>query len=343
MELKMTVQTLINEVIEIENAPEIPGFLFRGFRGEEDYQHMVNIITATKKVDKNEMSISVEDLTRDFAHLERCDPYKDMLFAEVNGEVIGHSRGWWDEELNGDRLYNYFVFLIPEWRDAEIGEAMSMYMQKRLHEVASEHPSEAPKYYQVWASDTEHWNTNLFRANDFEAARYEITMTRPCSEPIDSLLLPEGIEVRPSKKENIRKVWDAANEAFRDHWGYVEPTEKDFKSWQEYPNFNPKLWKVAWEGEEVVGSVLNFINHDENQEYNRQRGYTEGISIRSLWRKRGVARALLTQSIKMFQEMGMKETCLVVDAENISGAMRLYEGVGYKEIKRHTVYRKRMD
>ena len=41
------------------------------------------------------------------------------------------------------------------------------------------------------------------------------------------------------------------------------------------------------------------------------------------------------QSIAMFKEMGMDETALGVDAENLSGALKLYQGVGYKEIRRN--------
>ena len=38
--------------------------------------------------------------------------------------------------------------------------------------------------------------------------------------------LPEGLEVRPYQPEHLRKIWDASNEAFKDHWGYIaEPWE----------------------------------------------------------------------------------------------------------------------
>jgi ribosomal protein S18 acetylase RimI-like enzyme len=339
----MTSEILINEKIEVHNAPDIPGLTFRGFRGEEDYQHMVAVITTCKREDDAEWSVSVEDVTRNYSHLERCDPYKDMLFTEVDGEVIGYGRGWWDEELDGNYLYTHFVYLLPAWRGKGIGRAMSGYFQNRLGEIASEHPPEAPKFYQVWVSDTEKWQEKLYTEDGFEAVRFALSMTRLCSELIDPLPLPEGIEVRPSIEEHFRKVWDAMAEAFRDHWGYVEPTEENYKEWQEEPTFQPDLWKVAWDGEEVVGMVLNFIHHDENEEYKRKRGYTEGISVRRSWRKRSVARALLTQSIKMFQEMGMEDTALSVDTQNPNGAKRLYESVGYKEIKRQTTYRKALE
>jgi ribosomal protein S18 acetylase RimI-like enzyme len=86
--------------------------------------------------------------------------------------------------------------------------------------------------------------------------------------------------------------------------------------------------------------VLNFYSQKENEEYNRKRGYTEGISVRRPWRKRGLARALIVQSMKMFKAMGMTETALGVDTQNLSGALRLYKSVGYRAVKKHTIYRK---
>ena len=108
-------------------------------------------------------------------------------------------------------------------------------------------------------------------------------------------------------------------------------------------DFQPQLWKIAWDGEQAVGNVLNFVLHQENENFKRKRGYTEGISVRRPWRRKGIARALLTESIKMFQEMGMEETCLGVDTENPRGALELYQSVGYQEIKRYVTYRKQFN
>jgi ribosomal protein S18 acetylase RimI-like enzyme len=106
------------------------------------------------------------------------------------------------------------------------------------------------------------------------------------------------------------------------------------------PDFNPNLWKVAWDGDQVAGSVLNFINAGENEEYHRKRGYTEGISVRRPWRQRGLAHSLLTQSLQMFQDMGFEEAYLSVDTENLSGAQNLYKSVGFQVQKTQLIYRK---
>ena len=163
---------------------------------------------------------------------------------------------------------------------------------------------------------------------------------RLLSQPVDILPLPEGIEIRPVDDTMIRQIFNAAAEAAQDHWNFVPPDEDDFAAWQDDTNFDPSLWMIAWEGDEVVGTVMNFINKEENQKFNRKRGYTENICTRRAWRKQGVASALLTHSIQMFIDMGMEETALGVDTENPSGALNIYKGVGYTEFERHITYRK---
>ena len=89
--------------------------------------------------------------------------------------------------------------------------------------------------------------------------------------------------------------------------------------------------------------VLNFIRHDENEEYNRQRGYTETICVRRPWRRRGLARALIARSFKVIKGQGMTEAALGVDTESPTGALQLYEGMGFRPVKRASVYRKLME
>ncbi len=339
----MPANTKLIEMISVENAPDIPGLIFRGFLGEEDFPHMADIINTAKVADQLEWTLTVDDIARDYSHLVRCDTNKDMLFAEIDGEVVAYSRCSWAEELNGDYLYIYFIYLKPDWRGKGIEIAMSRHQQDRLREIASEHPADAPKYFQASASDTQVWWRDCLTDDAFEPVRYGLTMTRPCSEQMEASPLPKGLEIRPVKEEHYRQIWNADQEAFQDHWGYIPATEENYKNWLDNHIFMPHLWKVAWDGDEVVGMVGNFIAENENEEYGRKRGYTEDIFVRRPWRRRGVARSLLTQSIKMFQEMGMEETCLGVDTQNPNGAKRLYESVGYKEIKRQTIYRKALE
>lgn len=343
----MTVRTFVNNRISPPAAPDIPGLIFRGFRGEEDYPHMLAVIHASKQADQIERSDTLEDIARNYAHLHNCDPYQDMIFAEVEGEVIGYGRVEWNVNATGDWLGFHLGFLHPDWRRKGIGTAMLRYNEARLRAIAEAQlasgdlASDTARYFETWVTDTEVGKEALMVKEGYSPVRYAYSMVRSLAEPIEITPMPEGLEIRPVPPEHYRTVWDASQEAFRDHWGYIPEPEEEYQRWLKEPEFEPELWKVAWDGDQVAGMVLNFIEREENAEYHRKRGYTEGISVRRPWRRRGLARALLTLSLQMFKDMGMEEAALGVDAENLSGALNLYESVGFRVQKRHTTYRKR--
>ena len=168
-------------------------------------------------------------------------------------------------------------------------------------------------------------------------------MVRPINDPLPEAPMPPGLEVRPSTAEHARLVWDALQEAFSESWGFVRGTEDSFHRWISSPGFDPSIWKVAWDGEEVAGMVLNFVDSDNPIVAGRKRGWTDPICVRKPWRRLGLARSLLVQSIRMFRELGFDETALGVDTQNPNHALNLYEGVGYKMIRKGTTYRKKLE
>ncbi len=329
--------------IFLPNAPDIPELRFRKFRMDVDFPHMLEITNACRKADDIEYSTNLEQIINSYDHLVNCNPTQDMIFAEMNGQVIGYGRVFWEKLSEGIRVYSSFCNLHPDWRRKGIGTAMLLYNESRLRQIASEHPQDGSKFYQSWAADTEIGTSSLLKSQGYEPVRYEFDMVRDLNEPFPEAPLPKGLEIRPVKPEHIWQVFRAAEEAFRDHWGYRPTSDEEFKGWMKDPNFRPELWKVAWDGNQIAGSVQNLYNPEENAEYNRKRGYTEGISTRRPWRKRGLASALILESMKMFKEMGMTETIHGVDAENTSGALRLYKKMGYKVLKQYTTYRKPME
>ena len=333
--------------IELEAVPEIPGLRLRGFQGESDYPNILALINAAKRADGIQRSDTVEDIARYYAHLTNCDPYRDMLFAEVDGAVAAYSRVWWGLGEH-DKWFGFHLdFTHPAWRNHGLRTVILRFNEARLRQIAAtleaqgEIPAGTLRTFEAWAADTETEKTALLEREGYRPVRYHLDMVRWLSEPITAAPMPEGLEVRLTSPERYRAVWEADQEAFRDHWHFIPGTEEDYQGWLEWSP-DPSLWKVAWDGDQVAGMVLNFLNENENAEYNRKRGYTEGIAVRRPWRRRGLARSLLTQSLQMFKDMGMDEAALGVDAENLTGALRLYQSVGFREVKRTTTYHKEL-
>jgi mycothiol synthase len=336
-------------VISNFDLPAIPGITWRGFQGEQDYPKIHAVLHACKAVDGVQRSETVEQITNNYAHLHNCDPHTDMLFAENSDGLAGYSRVWWDIQGDGAWVGFSVGYVRPEWRHKGIGTTLLGFNEFRLSQIAcqlkqtGELDSQAPCTLDNFLSESEHDTRTLMEKNGFKIIRHNYEMVRPDLENIPDIPLPSGVEVRPYQPEHMRLIWEASNEAFRDHWGYIPDPWEEFERMQSDPDIDPNLWQVAWHGEQVAGMVLNFINKRENEEYGRLRGYTENICVRRAWRKQGVAKALIARSLQTLKEHGMQEAALGVDAQNTSGATHLYELMGYRVTKHGGIYRKELD
>jgi mycothiol synthase len=332
-------------MISIDNSPNIPGLEFRQFSGESDFSAMAEVITASEAADGQARQVDTDDVANAFQHLENCNPAHDLVIAEVDGRMVGYVRAWWEEAEPGERWYCHMGFLMPEWRRKRIGSALLSAAENRLHEIASTHPSNLAKVFQVSVADSYIGRMALMEHRGYKPARFYFSMVRLSLDEIPQFPLPAGLEVRPVSPEQYPAIWSILRETSRDEWGHRELTEQDYQEWLESPSFQPHLWQVAWDTSTSlpVGTVLTYIHHEENKQYNRRRGYTEGIGVARTWRRRGVARALISLSLQAQKDAGMTESALVVDSENENDALRLYESCGFQVVKRDTLYRKLLE
>lgn len=330
------------QYIVVPEAPPIPGLIFRHWRGRSDYVHMKSIYDAGKEMDGNDFTWTVEAIALNLENQVNSHLPTDMIFAEVDGQPIGYGRAGHYQEAEGTRIYFTRGFVVPAWRRKGLGTAILKHQERRLREIAAGH-SDGSKFFQGEHNDKEVGLAALFKANGYQGVRWGYRMTRPVSDPIPQAPMPDGVQVRPATREQARQIWEALQDAFSESWGYVPGTEQEYQKWLADSNFNPSLWKVAWDGDEVAGMVLNFVDRDENEEFGRLRGWTEGICVRKPWRRRGLARALLAQSLLMFRDMGFDDTALGVDTQNPNQALSLYESMGYRVLRKGTVCRKSVE
>lgn len=337
MEVAVMADDSISEWLQLTNSPQIEELRFRRFRGESDFPAMVAV---TRRMGERSYATSAEDLANDFRHTEGFTPRTDVLIAEVGGRMIGWTRVWRTQDPAGLTLYNHFVNLLPEWYGKGVRVAMLRHSELRLKEIANRHREDADRMLQSTAVDTDaDWKSTL-ESEGYRIFRYGLAMVRPNLDNIPDLPFPEGIEVRPVKPEYYRDIIDAWNEACRDMRGQIPISDEDFKAFQESQIFDPSLWQIAWYRDQVVGTTMSFINRQANEETGRKRGYVEAISVRRPWRGKGIASALIARSLKLLKSRGMTEAALGVDAENPSGAVQLYERMGFEVVKRGVIYRK---
>lgn len=325
----------------LAGAPSIAGLRFRNYGGEKDLPAMLRVYSGAHQADGLEEVSTLEQFELNYAHLVNCDPARDIVLAEVDGEMVAYARVFWQELVEGGRSYECLGFVHPAWRRRGIGGAMLRHNEARARDVAATHEGVMPKWLAAEGVDADPGNTALLRGAGYEPARYFYDMLAPSLEQVEPRPMPDGIELRPVTREQYRVIWDAAAEAFRDHWGQSDPTEEDWKKFIGDPHVaDPRFWRVGWDGDQVAGSVLTTVPVEENERYRRARVYVASVSVGRQWRRRGLARALLAGSLIGAREEGFTSASLGVDTDSPTGATALYESLGFAPEKTFTVYRK---
>jgi GNAT superfamily N-acetyltransferase len=324
--------------------PPIPGLRFRHFAGPSDYPAMNDAANDAREANGVHNITDPDGFASYYAHLDpdHCALERDLFVVDVDGEMAGYARTEWADEEDA-RVHYVVAFLRPEFRRQGIGRAMLEALEERAIAVATDHPTDRPVFFTAETLGDPGADA-LLTGTGYVPVRYHYVMVRPNLHPVPDARMPDGLEIRPVEDDHLRPIFDAGVEAARGLWGYTEPTEADFDWFVTDPieSSDRSLWRIAWDGDQIAGQVRAFINDDENERFGENRGWVEHILVRAPWRRRGLARALIASSIDALRERGMTEGALGVDVDNPSGALRLYESVGFERVSLETAYRKPM-
>ncbi len=310
-----------------------------------DYAPAAALLCEANRHDGVEWLPDAALLEHDLEHDGSFRPALDGQVAELGGRLVGLATTGW--RRRGDKLVHRIDLTVrPSDRRQGIGGILLEWAERHAAERAragEAGPIELARELGGWAEDQVPGHAQLAASHGYRAVRRGMDMLRPVSAPIPDAPLPPGIEIRPVVPAEHRRIWEADTEAFRDHWEAAVRTEADFEWWFGRPNLDTSLWRVAWEGEEVVGSVLTTIDPDENARLGINRAWLDHISVRRRWRRRGVASALIAATLRLLAELGVEQAALGVDTENLSGAVRVYERMGFVRHHSGVHYRRSLE
>lgn len=303
---------------------------------------MADITNRSWAADLVDAITTVSDIGEKCAPSETFDPARDIVIVEAKGRMIGLCEVQWGQKLNNVAAYSHLVHLLPEWRHSGIRESMLGLNETRIREIAATHQGKRTRAIEVYANSEPNNMKALLEKSGYKPSWYLFAMLRALAEPIPQLPLPNGVEVRPTSPKQYKTIWDATREAMRDESTFTEEHWNDeaFEASKKLPTFSPELWQIAWDGDQVVGGVHNYIDQTENIELNRKWGHTEQVFVRRPWRRKGVAHALIARSFKLLKEKGMEYATLDMESENPSGALRVYRSLGFEKDKEFIFYRK---
>lgn len=143
----------------------------------------------------------------------------------------------------------------------------------------------------------------------------------PLPSPVESIVIRPYL---PGKEEPA--IHTVVTEAFSDIGGRPAAS---FEDWSDgvlgRSSFDASLLYVALAEGQIVGAIICFSYPELHQ------GHISQVAVLRPWRRRGIARQLLSTIFGECYRRGMKSIILDVDAHNATGAHQLYQQAGLRK------------
>lgn len=261
--------------------------------------------------------VTGHDLTKD-----------NWLVTEPAGRIVAYtSVGHRDVS----RMYTH-LRVHPDYVSLELYAPLLGLVVERAWELVAEAREDARVTLNTFCPEKSTVYRQAVEQAGFAHVRSDWLMRIDMEAPPPAPVWPEHVELRPYTPDMLYAVFEADNEAFHDHWGHM-PAQ--FDAWQTWTvkredGFDPGLWFLAFEGDEIAGFALCGYEHGE--------AWVGELGVRRPWRRKGLGLALLYAAFGEFYRRGTRSVVLNVDSQNLTGATRLYTRAGMRPVEQTDMY-----
>jgi len=246
----------------------------------------------------------------------------DVVVAEApGGEIVGYA----DIGIHGEHV----------WLDVRGTEPEAL--PSLLREIEERAASRKPDLTLLgYTSDQDDPLNRLYDESGYELIRHSFRMRIELDQQLPEPDWPDGYTVRTPREGEERRFYDAQMASFADTWMF---TPEPYESWRHYmiddSVFDPALWLVVEQGDDLAGILIARAPENEPGV-----GWIRILGVVPEHRQRGLGQALLRHSFRDFAGRGFDAVGLGVDAENPTGAVRLYERAGMHVERTSLIYEK---
>lgn len=308
-----------------------------------DLDNVLALWHAVDPVDDPTSATTLEDLVEEFD-----DPVFD---AERDGLVglDGQGRAVACGRVTRSSVDETIVWIHlegvvhPDRRGEGIGTTLLDWQERRGRQHLAASEDTLPGWLVADVSEHAVAAGELLTVNGFRGARWWFEMERDLSAPIPDVALPAGARVVGYTADLAEAGRLTFNEAFRDHWGSQPHTASEWAIADRRSEFRADLSSLVSvadgdEADEIVALLSSEVPEYEWEARGRKFASISAVAVRRPWRGRGIARALIVQAMRAYRDEGLELAVLSVDTENPSGALGLYEGLGFVPTERSTTF-----
>jgi mycothiol synthase len=300
----------------------------------DDIDELVALTNRSMHHDNVDQVLAREELEEDLAvpYLDLAD---DTRVALRDGELAGFARVWNPPAVARQERAYLFGEVDPAHRGQGVGRELLGWSLARARERFTTRDHDLPQYIRVDAYDSLEANHRLYSRFGFTPVRWFEELLRPL-ENLPTAPTPEGIELVPwpdDRDEELGRVRDAA---FADHWGSAPLLPEAWNKMVRGHGGRPDLSVIAIERATgtLVGMCLNHAYPEDDELTGRREAWIDNLATLRDWRGRGLASAMIAWSLATFETAGFTHAAIGVDADNPTGAARLYRNLGFERIRR---------
>lgn len=208
----------------------------------------------------------------------------------------------------------------------EIGDALILRATRRARSMGIDELDLA-------LPESDGMRVTLAERHGFECGGGTLVMWRPLAGELPAASWPNGVSVRAFELTDAAAVHGLLEEAYGawDPGFRPEPFEEWVTRMTGDPEFEADLWWLAARGNALVGCALFWTS-----------GWLKDLAVRRSERRKGTGAALVAQGFRAFSERGVPRVGLKVDRDNPTGAIRLYERLGFVVSARESLWSLRL-
>ncbi len=297
-------------------------------RGDADA--WAELLAAREKVDQEGENYSAQDLIDELED-PHVNPALDTIGLWADGQMVAYGKVYAADSVvvDVDRVRTEGT-VHPEWRRRDIGTALMPWLIRRASELHLEKHPDAAGEVRNGAISTNIGADRLLQMFGFEERRYFFAMKRPLDQPVPEVPLAGGLRIVPFDRSIDELLRVTHNEIFRDHWG---STPKDPESWKTWFTgaraFRGGSSYVVLDGDTIAAYVLTYEWEADTEVTGIRELHLGQVGTVRSYRGRGLARAALAKVLAEAAQAGYQRAGLGVDADNQTGALGLYESLGF--------------
>ena len=278
--------------------------------------------------DDDSDAMTADDLLEDFS-----DPNLDFergSMACYDGDLmVGYTTVMRRSSADPVHDMNQWGGVHPAYRGRGIGTGLLEWAEAAAVRMHLEHFPARAASLGCYVLTTNTAAVELFAARGYKQSRWFHEMVRDLKAGIASRELPADIEVAGFTPERSDDALLVRNESFHDHWGSTEVTKESWAFRIAGRSFRPRLSFIAYSAGEPIGIV---ISHEFDGYYEKtgiKDAHINLVGTRRAARGRGIASALVTLALRAAEADGYDTVSLSVDAKSPTGAIRIYERLGF--------------